>query len=102
MTNNTGLPPCNVVPFRSDERRAVGDRVPVAPESWDHGPSPEESLRIMRAFVGIKNRKLRADMMKKQGAAFNLQDFHNNFMLQGFAPIKIIRKAMLHDDSPVL
>jgi uncharacterized protein (DUF885 family) len=46
--------------------------------------------------------KLRADMMKKQGAAFNLQDFHNNFMLQGFAPIKIIRKAMLHDDSPVL
>ena len=45
---------------------------------------------------------LRADMIKKQGAAFNLQDFHNNFMLQGFAPIKIIRKAMLHDDSPVL
>jgi uncharacterized protein (DUF885 family) len=46
--------------------------------------------------------KLRADMMKKQGPAFNLQDFHNNFMRQGFAPIKIIRKTMLHDDSPVL
>ena len=46
--------------------------------------------------------KLRADMMKKQGAAFSLEDFHNNFMRQGFAPIKIIRKAMLHDDSPVL
>jgi uncharacterized protein (DUF885 family) len=46
--------------------------------------------------------KLRADLMKKQGAAFNLEDFHNNFMRQGFAPIKIIRKAMLHDDSPVL
>jgi uncharacterized protein (DUF885 family) len=46
--------------------------------------------------------KLRADLMKKQGAAFNLEDFHNNFMLQGFVPIKIIRKAMLHDDSPVL
>jgi uncharacterized protein (DUF885 family) len=46
--------------------------------------------------------KLRADMMKKQGAAFNLEEFHNNFMRQGFAPIKIIRKAMLHDDSPVL
>jgi uncharacterized protein (DUF885 family) len=46
--------------------------------------------------------KLRADMMKKQGAAFNLEDFHNNFMSQGFAPIKIIRKAMLHDDTPVL
>jgi len=46
--------------------------------------------------------KLRADMMQKQGAAFNLQDFHDNFMRQGFAPIKIVRKAMLHDDSPVL
>jgi uncharacterized protein (DUF885 family) len=46
--------------------------------------------------------KLRADMMRKQGAAFSLEDFHNNFMRQGLAPIKIIRKAMLHDDSPVL
>jgi uncharacterized protein (DUF885 family) len=46
--------------------------------------------------------KLRADMMKKQGAAFNLQIFHNDFMRQGFAPIKIIRKAMLGDSSPVL
>ena len=46
--------------------------------------------------------KLRADMMKKQGAAFNLEQFHNDFMRQGFAPIKIIRKAMLHDSSPVL
>ena len=64
MTNNTGLPPCNVVPFRSDGRRAVGGRLPISPESWDHGPSPEESLRIMRAFVGIKNRRLRADMIE--------------------------------------
>jgi uncharacterized protein (DUF885 family) len=46
--------------------------------------------------------KLRADMMQKQGAAFNLQTFHDNLMRQGFAPIKIVRKAMLHDDSPVL
>ncbi|MDQ2834115.1 MAG: DUF885 domain-containing protein [Acidobacteriota bacterium] len=46
--------------------------------------------------------KLRADMMKKQGEAFNLETFHNDLMRQGFAPIKVIRKAMLHDDSPVL
>ncbi|HXC96221.1 MAG TPA: DUF885 domain-containing protein [Edaphobacter sp.] len=46
--------------------------------------------------------KLRADMMKKQGASFNLEQFHNDFMRQGPAPIKIIRKTMLHDDSPVL
>ncbi len=46
--------------------------------------------------------KLREDLRQKQGAAFNLQHFHDTLMLQGMAPIKIIRKAMLHDDSPVL
>jgi uncharacterized protein (DUF885 family) len=46
--------------------------------------------------------KLREDMKKKQGAAFDLQTFHDNFMRQGFAPIKVIRKAMLGNDSPVL
>ncbi len=46
--------------------------------------------------------KLREDLKKKQGTAFSLEQFHNNFMRQGFAPVKVIRKAMLGDDSPVL
>lgn len=46
--------------------------------------------------------KLRADMQAKQGTAFNLQQFHDSFMREGPAPIKIIRKDMLHNDSPVL
>jgi hypothetical protein len=46
--------------------------------------------------------KLREDLKKKEGPAFNLQQFHDAFMHQGFAPIKVIRHAMLHDDSPVL
>ncbi len=46
--------------------------------------------------------KLREDMKKKQGAAFSLEQFHNNFMRQGFPPIKIVRRAMLGDDSPTL
>jgi uncharacterized protein (DUF885 family) len=46
--------------------------------------------------------KLREDLRKKQGAAFSLQQFHNAFLKQGPAPILIIRKAMLHDDSPTL
>ncbi len=46
--------------------------------------------------------KLREDLKAKQGAAFNLQQFHDDFMRQGPAPIKVIRKAMLHNDSPVL
>ena len=46
--------------------------------------------------------KLRADMQKKEGANFSLQKFHDDFMRQGGAPIKIVRRAMLGDDSPVL
>ncbi len=34
--------------------------------------------------------------------AFSLEQFHNDFLQQGPAPIKIIRKAMLHDDTPTL
>ena len=43
--------------------------------------------------------KLREDVKKKQGAAFDLEKFHDDFMRQGFAPIKVIRKAMLGDGS---
>jgi uncharacterized protein (DUF885 family) len=46
--------------------------------------------------------ELREDVKKKQGAAFSLEKFHDEFMRQGFAPIKVIRKAMLGDASPVL
>ncbi|MGA2890009.1 MAG: DUF885 domain-containing protein [Terracidiphilus sp.] len=46
--------------------------------------------------------KLREDMRKKQGAAFSLQEFHDNFLRQGFPPIKIVREALLGDDSPAL
>jgi uncharacterized protein (DUF885 family) len=46
--------------------------------------------------------KLREDMKKKQGAAFSLEEFHNNFLKQGFPPIKIVREALLGDGSPTL
>jgi len=46
--------------------------------------------------------KLREDMKKKQGAAFSLEEFHNNFLKQGFPPIKIVREALMGDDSPTL
>ncbi len=46
--------------------------------------------------------KLRADYKKKRGNAFTLEEFHDRFMREGTPPIKIVRKAMLGDDSPVL
>jgi len=50
----------------------------------------------------IEIMKLRADLMKKQGATFSLEKFHDEFLGQGFPPIKIVREALLGDDSPVL
>ncbi|MGD0156799.1 MAG: DUF885 domain-containing protein [Terracidiphilus sp.] len=46
--------------------------------------------------------KLREDVKKKEGAAFSLERFHDDFLKQGFPPIKIVREAMLGDDSPTL
>jgi uncharacterized protein (DUF885 family) len=46
--------------------------------------------------------KLRADVQKKEGASFSLQKFHDDLLRQGSPPLKIARKALLGDDSPVL
>lgn len=46
--------------------------------------------------------KLREDLRKKEGGNFSLEKFHNDFLGQGFPPIKVVRKALLGDDSPAL
>jgi len=46
--------------------------------------------------------KLRADLEKKEGKNFSLQKFHDDFLRQGFPPVKIVRAALLGDDSPTL
>jgi uncharacterized protein (DUF885 family) len=73
---------------------------PIAEVETKRGTS--DALYLYYTLGKLEIMKLRADVKAKQGAAFSLQAFHDNFMRQGFAPIKIIRKAMLHNDSPVL
>jgi len=46
--------------------------------------------------------KLRDDYKILKGNQFNSQQFHDEFMRQGAVPVKIIRKAMLGNNSPVL
>jgi len=46
--------------------------------------------------------KLREDYKKMRGSQFSLAEFHDKFLAQGFPPIKIVRKAMLGNDSPTL
>jgi uncharacterized protein (DUF885 family) len=46
--------------------------------------------------------KLREDYRQRKGARFSLQEFHDSFLKQGFPPIKIVRHALLGDDTPAL
>jgi hypothetical protein len=46
--------------------------------------------------------KLREDYKKMKGSSFSLEEFHDSFLKQGFPPIKIVRRALLGNDSPVL
>ncbi|HWE26311.1 MAG TPA: DUF885 domain-containing protein [Myxococcales bacterium] len=46
--------------------------------------------------------KLRDDYRKKMGNGSTLQQFHDEFLKQGFPPVKIVRRTMLGDDSPTL
>jgi len=57
---------------------------------------------LMYTLGKLQILKLRDDYRKMQGDAFRLQEFHDRFMQQGGMPLKIIRQAMLANDSPTL
>ena len=46
--------------------------------------------------------KLRADLRKKQGAAFSLDKFHDQFLAEGGLPIPLIRRALLGTEGSPL
>lgn len=46
--------------------------------------------------------KLREDYRQMKGDAFSLREFHDEFMRQGFPPIKIVREALLGNTTPTL
>ena len=73
---------------------------PIAEVETKRGTS--DALYLYYTLGKLEILKLRADLMAREGSSFSLQGFHDALMKQGPAPIKVIRKAMLHDDSPVL
>jgi uncharacterized protein (DUF885 family) len=46
--------------------------------------------------------KLREDVRQKQGAQFDLGKFHDAFLREGAVPVRLIRRAMLDTDGPLL
>ncbi len=73
---------------------------PIAEVETKRGTSDPTYLYYTLGKLEIM--KLRSDLQKKEGARFSLEKFHDDFMRQGPAPIKIVRKALLGDDSPTL
>ncbi len=57
---------------------------------------------LMYTLGKLEILKLREDLKTKQGNKFNLEQFHDDFLKKGFPPVKIIRREMLGDESPVL
>jgi hypothetical protein len=65
MDDSTTIPSSNVLAFAPEGRKRPAAEGGKNPRNiYDHGPSPEESLRIMRAFVGIKNKRLRQKLIE--------------------------------------
>jgi hypothetical protein len=68
MDHDTGTSFGKVIPFPAEARGSVRARRRAgggnaSAEATDSGPSPEEGLRLMCAFVGIKDGKLRAGLI---------------------------------------
>jgi uncharacterized protein (DUF885 family) len=72
----------------------------IAEEETKRGASDPTYLYYTLGKLEIL--KLREDYRRLRGAQFQLLEFHDRFLAQGCPPIKIIRRAMLGNDSPVL
>jgi len=57
---------------------------------------------LMYTLGKLQIQKLRADWTKHQKGTPKPSEFHDLFMRQGVAPVKVIRRALLRDDSPTL
>ncbi|MBZ5576911.1 MAG: DUF885 domain-containing protein [Acidobacteriia bacterium] len=73
---------------------------PIAEKEAKRGTSDPTYLYYTLGKLEIL--KLRDDYRKMKGAQFSLEEFHDAFLKQGVAPLKLVRRALLGNDSPVL
>jgi uncharacterized protein (DUF885 family) len=73
---------------------------PVAEKEAKRGTS--DPTYLVYTLGKLEILKLRDDYKKLKGGKYTLQGFHDAFLQQGFPPIKIVRRALLGNDSPVL
>lgn len=73
---------------------------PVAEKEAKRGTS--DPTYLVYTLGKLQILKLREDYKKMKGPRFTLGGFHDAFLAQGFPPIKVVRRALLGNDSPVL
>ncbi|HTX35807.1 MAG TPA: DUF885 domain-containing protein [Bryobacteraceae bacterium] len=73
---------------------------PVAEKEAKRGTS--DPTYLVYTLGKLQILKLREDYKKLKGPQYTLQGFHDAFLAQGTPPIKIVRRALLGNDSPVL
>ncbi len=73
---------------------------PVAEKEAKRGTS--DPTYLVYTLGKLEILKLREDYKKLKGAQYTLEGFHDAFLAQGTPPIKIVRRALLGNDSPVL
>jgi uncharacterized protein (DUF885 family) len=73
---------------------------PVAEKEAKRGTS--DPTYLVYTLGKLEILKLREDYKKLKGDKYSLQQFHDAFMAQGTPPIKIVRRALLGNDSPVV
>ena len=73
------------------------------------GPAEREAKRgtsdptyLVYTLGKLEIMKLRDDFKKVKGTNFKLDQFHEEFLRQGYPPIKLIRRVLLGNDGPVL
>lgn len=74
--------------------------LPIAEKEAKRGTS--DPTYLVYTLGKLEILKLRDDYKRMKGPQYSLGQFHDAFMKQGMPPIKIVRRALLGNDSPVL
>jgi uncharacterized protein (DUF885 family) len=91
------------MPFDQAKKFFIGEgRQPPAVAEVEAKRGTSDPTYLVYTLGKLQILKLREDYRKMRGKDFSLMEFHDRLMQQGGVPLKIVRKAMLGDDSPTL
>jgi len=76
--------------------------MPRAPAEREAKRGTADPTYLVYTLGKLEILKLRDDVRKAKGSSFNLEQFHDDFLRQGYPPVRLIRRVMLGSDGEVL